>query len=205
MKLFRPWFFFRYLYPDAIIRLNTKEKVLCLTFDDGPDPGSTENIIAILEKFGIKGIFFCSGKAAEKYPQLVRLISAGGHVIGNHGYNHYDGWKTPTNDYSDDIKKGSMFINSRLFRPPYGHLKLRQYKLLVKEYIIFFWDLMPYDFDKSFSREKSLIVLKRLIRPGSVIVFHDTPTAFSVDTLSEFISHAVNTGYRFVLPDLKGI
>jgi peptidoglycan/xylan/chitin deacetylase (PgdA/CDA1 family) len=203
MRFFRTFFFLKYFYPDAIFRVDTKEKILYLTFDDGPNPGSTENLIGILDKFGIKGIFFCSGKGAEKHPELVSRLSACGHLIGNHGYNHLDGWKTPTKVYSDDVEKASKFIHSRLFRPPYGHLKLSQYKLLMKEYLIFFWDLMPYDFDKSLSREESLTVLKRMIRPGSVIVFHDTPTAVSADLLNEFISHALNTGYRFDLPVLK--
>jgi peptidoglycan/xylan/chitin deacetylase (PgdA/CDA1 family) len=150
-------------------------------------------------------LFFCSGKAAERYPDLIRRLLDCGHIIGNHGYNHYDGWKVPENVYKDDIKRASAFIESRLFRPPYGRLKLSQYREIIKEYSIFFWDLMPYDFDKNFSRERSLSVLKKKIRPGSVIVFHDTPDAVSVDLLNEFIFHAHNHGYRFALPPLKSI
>jgi peptidoglycan-N-acetylglucosamine deacetylase len=202
MRLFRPWFFLKYLFPEAIFRINTKGKSLYLTFDDGPDPESTELLIGMLDKFGIKGIFFCSGRAAEKYPGLVIRLLDSGHLIGNHGYNHYNGWKTPTKVYSDDVEKASKFINSRLFRPPYGQLKLSQYRLLIKEYSIFFWDLMPYDFDKSLSREESLTVLKRMIRPGSVIVFHDNPKSVSIDLLNKFIGHALNSGYRFELPVL---
>jgi peptidoglycan/xylan/chitin deacetylase (PgdA/CDA1 family) len=203
MKLFRPCFFLKWFYPGAIFRIDTEEKTLYLTFDDGPNPGSTELLIGILGKFGIKGLFFCSGREAEKYPDLIRKLKDCGHLIGNHGYNHYDGWMTSREKYKDDIKKASEFIDSRLFRPPYGHLKLSQYRQIVKEYSVFFWDLMPFDFDKNFSRERLMNVLKKKIRPGSVIVFHDTPTAISVELLFEFFNYALDQGYRFGLPGWK--
>jgi peptidoglycan-N-acetylglucosamine deacetylase len=200
MRLFRPGFFLKYLYPEAIFRIDTEEKILYLTFDDGPNPGSTEFLIGQLNKFGIKAMFFCSGNAVEKFPDLMKKLQNNGHLIGNHGYSHYNGWKTPTSVYKKDIEKASRFIDSRFFRPPYGRLKRNQYREIIKEYSIYFWDLMPYDFDKNFSREKSLNVLKKKIRPGSVIVLHDTPNAVTANLLNEFIEYALNNGYRFNLP-----
>lgn len=200
MRLFRPGFLLKYLYPEAIFRLDTTDRAICLTFDDGPDPGSTGQIVRILNNSGIKGVFFCSGKKAEKYPDLVRLLEENRHVIGNHGFNHPDGWKTSIAGYIDDISRASELNGTHLFRPPYGRIKLRQYRLLIKRFSIFFWDLMPYDFDKGFSKEDSLNVLKRKIRPGSIIVFHDTPFAVSKDILPDFIKYAHENGYRFVLP-----
>lgn len=200
MKFFRPGLFLRFCYPGAIFRIGTKEKVLYLTFDDGPNPDSTEKLIGILGNYGIKGVFFCSGKAAAKYPDQLNTILKNGHVIGNHGFSHLDGCKTADNIYLSDIREASKYIDSRLFRPPYGHLTFRQFRLLKKEFSVFFWDVMPFDYDRNFSREKSLAVLKKKIRPGSVIVLHDTPASVSSFPLTDFIGYALNNGYRFGLP-----
>jgi peptidoglycan/xylan/chitin deacetylase (PgdA/CDA1 family) len=94
MRLFRPCFIAGWLYPEAIFRIRTTEKLLCLTFDDGPDPGSTPQLLDILDKYNIKSLFFCDGRAAEKYPDLIKRMISRGHIIGNHGYSHLDGWRT---------------------------------------------------------------------------------------------------------------
>ena len=87
MRFFRPCFIAGWLYPEAIFRMKTDEKLLCLTFDDGPDPDSTPELLDLLERHNIKGIFFCDGRAAEKYPELIDLIISNGHLTGNHGYS----------------------------------------------------------------------------------------------------------------------
>ena len=201
MRLFRPCFFARLLYPEALFRIKTAEKLLCLTFDDGPDPGSSPELLDILDNYNVKAIFFCDGRAAEKYPHLIDLIKSKGHLTGNHGYNHLNGWKTSVTGYVEDIEKGARFISSGLFRPPFGHLKLDQYLKLKKIYKIVFWDVMPYDFDKSFSSSDSYKLLLRKIRPGSVIVLHDQLHSSFIPLLSRFIETARNWGYSFVLPD----
>lgn len=197
MRLFRPGFFVCWLYPEAIFRIKTTEKLLCLTFDDGPNPDSTPQILDILDLYNIKAMFFCDGKAAEKYPDLINQIISKGHVIGNHGYNHLNGWKTSTEKYIADIEKAAAYTSGSLFRPPYGRLRFWQYCKLKRKYKIVFWDIMPYDFDASFGNEKSLQVLKYKIRPGSVILLHDNPNSAAIKILVEFLAFAVDEGYSF--------
>jgi peptidoglycan/xylan/chitin deacetylase (PgdA/CDA1 family) len=201
MRLFRPCFVAACIYPEAIFRIKTDEKVLCLTFDDGPDPDSTPELIELLDKHNVKGLFFCNGRAAEKYPELVELLVSKGHKIGNHGCSHLDGWRTSTEKYSEDVSKADEFTGSRFFRPPYGRMKIGQYRKLKGKYKIVLWDIMPYDFDIKFGSRKSLQVLKKKIRPGSVIVLHDTPFSAAKIILGEFLTSAINAGYRFELID----
>jgi peptidoglycan/xylan/chitin deacetylase (PgdA/CDA1 family) len=197
MRLYRPGFPACYLYPEAIFRVKTTDRVLYLSFDDGPDPDSTPLLLDILEKHDVKAIFFCNGERAEAYPELIIRTLGSGHVIGNHTYSHSDGWRSGTNEYLNDVSRASTITSDHLFRPPYGHLKLSQYRILKKSYKIIFWDLMPYDFDAGFGKEKALNILKKKIRPGSIIVLHDTPTSTALEFLAEFLNYATNTGYTF--------
>ena len=199
MRLFRPCFLAGWLFTEAIFRIKTTEKVLYLTFDDGPDPVSTPQLLEILKKYNIRAQFFCTGKAAEKHQDLMTQIIAGNHLIGNHSYSHFDGWTTGTDEYINDIIKASVLTSGKIFRPPFGHLRFRQYKILRKKIKIVLWDMMPYDFDITFGSEKSLEILKKKIKPGSIIVLHDTTTSCANTILEEFLEFALNEGYRFEL------
>ncbi len=200
MRLFRPWLLSRCFYPEALFRIKTEEKILYLTFDDGPDPGSTPVMLKILDNHHVKAIFFCTGESGEKYPDLITAIRNNGHIIGNHGYSHLDGWKTSTKKYCDDMKDAAKVTSDRYFRPPYGHLRVNQYLKINKTCKIIFWDIMPYDFDKTFGADRSMNLLSERIRPGSVIVLHDTPGSTCKDFLKDFIECSINKGYRFILP-----
>ena len=193
----------RLIYPGALFRIKTKEKVLCLTFDDGPDPDSTPELLEILEKHNIKAAFFCDGKAAELYPGLVQMIKAKGHLVGNHGYNHLNGWGTSLKEYCKDVDHASRFTSGKLFRPPHGLLRLNQFRRLRNSFKIVFWDVMPYDFDRDFQPERSLKILNDRIRPGSVIVLHDRQESTSKVFLSEFLEESVKKGYTFICPGLQ--
>ena len=197
MRIFRTGFIAGWLYPEAIFRIKTDEKVLYLTFDDGPDPDSTPELINLLYNYKIRAIFFVDGRAAERYPELVVQLLSGGHIVGNHGYSHDDGWKTSVEKYIEDVSKTDGFTNSRFFRPPFGRMKIGQYRKLKEKYKIVLWDIMPYDFDKKFGKEKSLQVLKKKIRPGSIIVLHDTPSSTANSIIGEFVAYATECGYRF--------
>jgi peptidoglycan-N-acetylglucosamine deacetylase len=199
MRLFRPVFLVRWLYPEAIFRIRTTEKVLYLTFDDGPDPVSTPQLLSILKAHNIKAIFFSTGKRAEKYSYLMNDICAGGHMIGNHGYNHYNGWRTDSMKYINDAKRASDFTSDKIFRPPFGRLSIKQKKGLPKSFKLIFWDIMAYDFDFTFGAANSLRILKTRIRQGSVIVLHDTVTSCANKIIEEFITYSVGEGYRFEL------
>jgi peptidoglycan/xylan/chitin deacetylase (PgdA/CDA1 family) len=200
MRLFRPCIFSGWLYPEALFRIKSNEKILCLTFDDGPDPASTPDILEILDRYRVKAIFFCSGQAAEKFPSLVEKIKEKGHIVGNHGFYHIDGWKTNTEGYCENADHASRFLPDSFFRPPYGRISISQYRKLRMKFRIVFWDLMAYDFDAGFGAARSLSVLKRKIRKGSVIVLHDKIQSSANSILPEFIESALSNGYRFVLP-----
>lgn len=204
MRLFRPFPLLRLVYPEAVFRITTTAKELCLTFDDGPHPETTPEILDILESYILKAAFFCNGREAEKYPGLVDLIVSKGHVIGNHGYDHLSGWKTNVRDYIENALRAEKFTSSTLFRPPYGRIRQSQYRELKKKYRIVFWDLMPYDFDEKIGGKRAFYILKEKIRPGSIIVLHDRATSSCFSFLADFIKYAEKNGYKFVTTPLSG-
>jgi peptidoglycan/xylan/chitin deacetylase (PgdA/CDA1 family) len=197
MRLFRPFLLAGILYPEALFRIKGTGKTLYLTFDDGPDPVSTLTILKILEKHGIKAVFFCTGSKASEHPDLINAIKASGHVTGNHGYHHISGFSTSAREYVRNAVNAAELTSAELFRPPFGLLKISQYLLLRRKFKIVFWDLMPYDFDMSFGPENCLRVLKKKIRPGSIIVLHDTSQSSSLNILEDFIGFALGGGYKF--------
>lgn len=197
MRFYRPPALARWLFPEAVFRIKTDEKRLCLTFDDGPHPDSTPQLLDILDSAGIKALFFCSGKAAEDFPELMNEIITRGHSVGNHGYLHLNGWITPLKRYCEDTDKASTVTSTVLFRPPYGRIGLRQYTRLKQKYRIIFWDLMVYDFDRSLGAERSLAMLNKRIRNGSIIVLHDTPDSTSRTFLKDFLEGSLAKGFIF--------
>lgn len=197
MRIFMPGYIAAWLFPGAVFRIRTTEKVLYLTFDDGPDPVSTPVILGILNKYKIRATFFCCGSRAEKNYDLIDAIKSQGNIIGNHGWNHRDGWVTSFSEYISDVNRADESTSSVLLRPPYGHLGIKQFNRLKKKYRIVFWDLMPYDFDRGFGSKKSLQVLRSGIRRGSVIVLHDSRESTCTEFLEEFIIYALSEGYRF--------
>jgi peptidoglycan/xylan/chitin deacetylase (PgdA/CDA1 family) len=200
MRFFRPWIIVRWLYSDALFRIKTRNRVYCLTYDDGPNPESTPGLLDLLDRHKVKALFFCDGKSAENNPDLMDEIRRRGHLTGNHGYEHRDGWKTHSGKYFDDIRSASELTSGRYFRPPYGRMTFKQYRHLRKSFRIILWDIMPYDFDRCLDPGKSLEILKNKLRPGSVIVLHDVPGP-SLEITREFLEYAVSAGYTFVLPE----
>lgn len=185
------------LYPEAVYRINGTGKRLYLTFDDGPDPDSTPLILEILQAHDVHATFFCTGSKVLASPGLFASIAAGGHTIGNHGYSHLNGLKSTVRTYCTDILRGRDITCSNLFRPPYGRLRVRQYRLLERSMQIVFWDLMPYDFDRRLTPESSYSILSQRIRAGSVIVLHDTAASSAAVYLGRFIDRALKEGYSF--------
>ena len=185
------------IYPDAIFRITGTGKRLYLTFDDGPDPVSTPRILDILNSHNVTATFFCTGSNVIKSPGLLTRIASEGHTIGNHGFSHLNGLKTPIRKYCADVFKGRDITSGNLFRPPYGRLRVRQYRILERSLRIVFWDIMPYDFDKKLSQEASYAILSHKVRPGSVIVLHDKPESHALAYLDRFISSSLEKGYTF--------
>ena len=149
-----------------------------LTFDDGPHPTATPFVIAQLKKYNAQGTFFCVGQRVEESPQLFQSIRNNGHTVGNHTYNHLNGWKTDTTTYLNNIQQADAAIGSKLFRPPYGRIRRKQVKLLDDNYRICMWSILSGDFDTELSPEDCLTNVLQSIKPGAIIVFHDSEKAW---------------------------
>lgn len=163
-------------------------KTVYLTFDDGPIPVVTEWVLAELKKHGFKATFFSIGDNISKHPEIFKKIISEGHSIGNHTFNHLNGWNTSTEDYIENVarceeaidKNINQTLKSRLFRPPYGKIKTAQSKAIQKlGYKIIMWDVLSADFDTTISREQCLDNVLSNVKPGSIIVFHDSVKAFN--------------------------
>ena len=165
---------FRPLFGKVIWRKNPSEKVIYLTFDDGPVPEVTPQVLDILDIYGWKATFFCVGENVQKYPELYADILKRGHNVGNHSFNHIKGYKYSTIEYVDNVKKAAQFIDSKLFRPPYGRIKWNQIKALRKNYEIVMWDVITHDYNKNLCVDDVFKNVKRNLRKGSIVVFHDS-------------------------------
>jgi peptidoglycan/xylan/chitin deacetylase (PgdA/CDA1 family) len=166
--------FVRNLFPKALWRMNPDEKAVYLTFDDGPIPVITPWVVDLLGHYGIKATFFMVGDNVRKHPQEYKLVVDAGHRVGNHTFNHLKGLFTDTPGYIENVEKADALIHSNLFRPPHGMLRRSQYKELSKRYQFVMWDLVTRDYSKRLSGEEVLGILKRLVRNGSIITFHDS-------------------------------
>lgn len=158
--------------------LNTKK--IHLTFDDGPTPGITSRVLALLNDYNAKATFFCLGKNVIQYPELFNDIIAQGHAIGNHSFSHFNGWKKSRKEYFDDIIRAGEVINSTLYRPPYGKLSLMQWLYIRKRFRIILWTCLSRDYDKNRSADYVLKRVKKASHTGAVIVFHDSEKSWNV-------------------------
>lgn len=204
--IYRAPFFLHWLYPNLVWRIATEKKELYLTFDDGPIPGPTDFVLETLAKHKIQATFFCIGDNVRKHPQVFKKIVEQGHVIGNHTFNHLKGWKTPLDQYVENVKQCDEVFNhlgfevraSNLFRPPYGRITRSQIKAL-SAYKIVMWDVLTNDYDKTKSPEACLKNSVRVTQPGSIIVFHDSLKAERnmTYTLPRYLDHFLEQGYSF--------
>lgn len=155
------------------------EAKVYLTFDDGPHPEITPFVLRLLKQYGGHGTFFCVGDNVRKYPQVYRQIVEEGHSVGNHTYHHLKGSRTKNRVYLDDIRKAAAHIRSPLFRPPYGRIRHSQARLLsAAGYRVIYWSLLTGDFDGNLSPERCLEQTVLRVRPGDIIVFHDSAKAW---------------------------
>ncbi|MEO7445840.1 MAG: polysaccharide deacetylase family protein [Ferruginibacter sp.] len=172
-----PWWMQK-MFPERHWRIKTSEKNLYFTFDDGPEPGVTEFVLDELARYGGKASFFCVGRNVASHPDLYQRIIAEGHSIGNHTYNHLNGWNADDKTYIRDIADASEVIDSRLFRPPYGRMKRFQQHLVKTKMKIIMWSLLSGDFDTSITQKRCLDNVVLNARPGDIIVYHDSKKAF---------------------------
>lgn len=180
--------FIRRLFYNQVWRIPNRDHKIYLTFDDGPIPEVTEWVLEILKKNNIKATFFCIGDNIKKFPHIFQKVISEGHTVGNHTFNHLDGWKTTTKDYIQNTDKcleyfklhtPASYRNCTLFRPPYGKIKPTQsIKLRKLGYKIIMWDVLSADFDQTISPQKCLENATKNVKSGSIIVFHDSNKAY---------------------------
>lgn len=189
----------QYLYPSLIWRVPVKEKILYLTFDDGPIPEVTPWVLDTLEEFGAKATFFCIGDNVKKHPVLYREILSRGHRTGNHTQNHVNGWTTGTKEYFRNVTACRRYVQSDLFRPPYGKIRTTQIAGLKKHYRIVMWDVLSKDYDRTLSGENCYKRVLHDARPGSIVVFHDSLKAEERIryALPKVLHHFSGQGYTF--------
>ena len=193
--------FVRDLFPKALWRMNPDEKAVYLTFDDGPIPVVTPWVVELLGRYDIKATFFMVGDNVRKHPQEFRQVIEAGHRVGNHTFNHLKGLFTETNEYLDNVEKADALIHSKLFRPPHGMLRRCQYNELSKHYQFVMWDLVTRDYSNRLCGEDVLTKVKKYVRNGSIITFHDSLR--SEDNLRYALPRAIEwlleQGYEFKL------
>ena len=201
-----PWLL-KKLYPRCVWDIPVKEKVIYLTFDDGPHPAATPYVLNTLQQFNAQATFFCIGKNVVEHNAVYRNILDAGHRVGNHTFNHLNGWKVRDENYVQNILEAGKYIDSNLFRPPYGKITRFQVKLLTeiknspmnRNFSIIMWDVLSGDFDNNVSPEKCSLNVISNARPGSIIVFHDSEKAFErlQIALPRVLEHFSKKGYRF--------
>jgi peptidoglycan/xylan/chitin deacetylase (PgdA/CDA1 family) len=165
------------LYPDRVWSMPAKRKQIFLTFDDGPDKEVTSFVLEELRKFEAKATFFCIGKNVRAEFEIYKQIIDERHRVGNHTFNHLNGWRTNDQVYLDDIFQAKKIIDSNIFRPPYGRITRFQSNAIAGDKFqlkTIMWDVLSGDFDTSISGEDCYLNVVKNVSPGSIIVFHDS-------------------------------
>lgn len=174
-----PWWLQK-IYSSALTwKMPAKRNEIFITFDDGPHPTITPFVLECLRKYNAKATFFCLGKNVQLCPQIFKQILSEGHKAGNHTHNHLNGWKTSDSKYFENIILAKKYIDSDLFRPPYGKITRSQIQQLLPTFNIIMWDVLSGDFDINLSPQKCLHNVVSNTSPGSVIVFHDSEKALA--------------------------
>ncbi|MBP7477289.1 MAG: polysaccharide deacetylase family protein [Chitinophagales bacterium] len=197
MRIFSTPKIIRYLFPKILWRINTRERAVYLTFDDGPTPNVTEWVLDLLAENQAKGTFFCIGERVLMHKGIYDKVLDKGHSVGNHSFSHEDAWKVSHDAYVDDVKKAKTIIESSLFRPPYGKLTYRSYLYCRNSYKVVLWDIITHDWDMNVNTDAVLAYLKKKTNAGSIIVFHDSEKAFlqMKKILPEYLAWLKENGY----------
>ena len=194
-----PWWLKR-IYPGRVWHMPGKGKAIYLSFDDGPDPQVTPFVLDELAKYGARATFFCIGRNRMLHPELYDRILTEGHAVGNHSFDHLDGWKTHNAVYVENVLKAKQHIASDLFRPPYGKMNRIQQKQLSKEgFKTIMWSILSGDFDEAISPQQCCSNVIENAANGAIIVFHDSRKANEKMSyaLPLVLKYFTDKGYRF--------
>lgn len=191
-------FYLKTVYPSLIWDMK-KQNTLYLTFDDGPIPVVTEEILNMLKSYNASATFFCIGENIRQNKNIFERILTDGHAIGNHTYHHLNGWKTDLETYVEDVRLCDLEYSTPLFRPPYGRIGFQQIQELKKQYRIIMWDVLSGDFDQDADVAKCTKNVIENTVDGSIIVFHDSLKAKDrvLKTLPLVLEHFSKAGYLF--------
>lgn len=197
--------FLKLAYPSYLSwDIKNEENKIYLTFDDGPVPGVTEYVLAVLRKYAIKATFFCVGDNVVKHPEVFLQILQDGHSVGNHTHNHIKGWNVNDVIYLENIKLcDEALLNHgvapRLFRPPYGKATKAQLKIVNLTHQIVMWNVLTGDFDQQQSEAQCLNEAISRTKSGSIILFHDSYKAEKNMryALPRFIESCLAKGFQF--------
>lgn len=210
MRLVSPPSVCSFLFPAMLWRMPAGEKCLYLTFDDGPHPTITPQVLDILRKYNAKATFFCIGNNVRKYPATFELLREEGHSVGSHTFNHENGWKTNNDDYVKSVLDANELIHSNLFRPPHGKIRFSQIKKIREcyddarrhvsaEINIVAWSVIAYDWDKDLTADDVYNNVIHNAKDGSIIAFHDSEKAYQrmIEALPRVLEHFSGRGYQF--------
>jgi peptidoglycan-N-acetylglucosamine deacetylase len=192
----------RKFFSSSIWEINEPLKSIYLTFDDGPHPVITPFVLDELKRYNARATFFCIGSNVVENPLIFNRILNEKHAVGNHTHNHLDGWKTKNVEYLQDIAEAGGYIDSNLFRPPYGRITAKQYRdlrKLDKPFNIVMWSVLSGDFDEKITPEQCCENVLKNAESGSVIVFHDSEKAYErlKYTLPAVLKYFSDKGYQF--------
>lgn len=175
-----------FFYPSLTWSRKETDKIIYLTFDDGPIPELTDFVLEQLKAFNARATFFCVGENIYKHPLIYKRVLQEGHRTANHTYNHLNGWKNNDHDYLNNIFKCDEVmqevsrelgivssLDKKLFRPPYGKIKKSQIREVIKEFEVIMWSVLTGDFDQNLSKEDCFRKAVKYTKPGSIVVFHD--------------------------------
>ncbi|MBE0648212.1 MAG: polysaccharide deacetylase family protein [Bacteroidales bacterium] len=196
----KPPFICRFFTREHLIcEVATEEKEIFLTFDDGPVPEITPQVLDILLERRVKATFFCVGANVARNPELFERLIGEGHAVGNHTYHHLHGWKSPPAAYVEDVTRCEPLFQTRLFRPPYGKFTPSQYFLLRNDYLFVLWSVLTRDYSRRVNPEQCLDIAIRNTRPGSIVLFHDSIKASKnmLHALPRFLDHFLEKEYTF--------
>jgi peptidoglycan/xylan/chitin deacetylase (PgdA/CDA1 family) len=192
------------LFGDYVVRVDTEEKVVALTFDDGPDPFHTPRVLKVLDRYHVKATFFMMGRNVERYPAVAREVLARGHEIGNHSYSHPKLILMSPRRVRDEIERTDQLLRGIgvsgeiHFRPPHASkFVVLPYVLVQMNKLSVLGDVDPEEWKRPGAAVMTESILRQT-RPGSIIGLHDPLGAETLRTLEDSIKALAAQGYRFV-------
>jgi peptidoglycan/xylan/chitin deacetylase (PgdA/CDA1 family) len=191
--------YYRFVYKKAIWQIPGDKKIVYLTFDDGPHPIATPFVLELLKKYNLKASFFCIGKNIIQHHELFKQIISEGHVVGNHTYSHLNGLKVTNDHYFRDYEECQKLHPFSYFRPPYGRMSLSQMRYLSSKTKVVMWSILTKDYDQNINKDYALKTIQNNIKPGSIIVYHDSEKAYNNlrHSLERSINFLLDNKYEF--------